>query len=267
MTTKLTIVGAAGRMGQALLQCSAHVSGIDIVGAVEREAHPDLGKDSGAVAEVKQTGVPLTTDLQKALGAADVLVDFTNASSVLASIRTAAAAGTAVVTGTTGLSDSESASLQEFAQSIPIVSAPNMSLGVNLLFAFVERAASILGPGYVVEIDETHHIHKKDAPSGTALRLGEKVAAGKGMDFDAVMVHDPEGQGDKHCSSKIVVRSHRQGEILGDHTVSFQNQGEKIEFTHHVCSRDALALGALQAAQWVVGQKPGLYSMQDVLGL
>ncbi len=142
-----------------------------------------------------------------------------------------------------------------------------MSLGVNLLFAFVERAASILGPGYVVEVDETHHIHKKDAPSGTALRLGEKAAAGKGLNFDDVFVHDPEGEGDKHSPSKIVIRSYRQGEVLGDHTVGFESQGEKIEFTHHIRSRDALALGALQAAEWIVSQKPGLYSMQDVLGL
>lgn len=250
-----------------LVRCASHVNGIELVGAVDREGHPDLRADCGDLAGVDATGIVLTDDLAAALQESDVLIDFTNHTCVLANIEAAVSAGKAVVSGTTGLTQSETASLKDLSASIPIVAAPNMSLGVNLLFAFVERAAAILGPDYSIEIDDTHHVHKKDAPSGTALRLGEKAAAGRQMDFPSVYEHDPEGKEKKRDLAKIIIRSHRRGEVVGDHTVSFKNSAENVEFTHHACSRDAFALGALQAAQWVAGQAPGLYSMQDVLGL
>jgi 4-hydroxy-tetrahydrodipicolinate reductase len=267
MGTKITIAGAAGRMGQMLVRCAETVPAVRVVGAVERPDHPDLGKDVGEIAGIAKTGILLSGDLAESLRDADVLVDFTSHDSTLLNVETAAQAGKAAVTGVTAMTEDESASLRQLANRIPVVASPNMSLGVNLLFAFVERAASVLGGDYSIEIDDTHHVHKKDSPSGTALRLGEKAAAGRGIDFSTEMIHDPEGKDGVADPAKIVVRSHRQGEVVGDHTVSFENSAEKIEFTHHAWTRDAFALGALQAAGWVVGREPGLYSMQDVLGL
>ena len=142
-----------------------------------------------------------------------------------------------------------------------------MSVGVNLLFSLVQKAAAALGTGYRVTVDETHHIHKLDAPSGTALRLGEKVAEGLKVDFKKVMVHNPTQPDDEHGKGRLVIVSHREGEVVGDHTVSFENEGERIEFTHHAWNRNAFAMGALRAAGWLKGRAPSIYTMQDVLGL
>ena len=265
--TKIVIAGAGGRMGHVLTRCAQGIDNIDVVGAVERADHPDMGKDAGLIAGIPETGISLSADLAAVLPNCDVLVDFTLHTAAPQNAKAAAEAGCAMVIGATGLSDKETAVVAKAAESVPIVWAPNMSLGVNLLFAVVRKAASVFGNGYGVEIDETHHVHKKDAPSGTALRLGEKVADGLNTDFSSVYVHDEGGRDDVHDPGRIVIRSHREGEVVGKHTVSFENEGEKVEFTHNARNRDAFAMGALRAAQWVVGRKPRIYDMQDVLDL
>jgi 4-hydroxy-tetrahydrodipicolinate reductase len=229
--------------------------------------HGELGRDIGLIAGLDKAGVMLTDDLGSVLSSADVLVDFTFHTVVPLNVKTASQMGRAIVVGTTGLNAAEIEAVKQAAGKVPVVLAPNMSLGVNLLFSMVRKAASVLGPNYRVEIDETHHVHKKDSPSGTALKLGEKVAEGLGVDFKNAMAHDADGVLRKHPVGKIVIRSHREGEVVGDHTVSFGNEAERIEFTHRAWSRESFAIGAIRAARWVVGRKPGLYDMQDVLGL
>jgi len=264
--TKVAILGAAGRMGIALTRYARQLENLKVVTAIEQQGNPTIGKDAGTVAGLCEIGVKITDD-PKAIANADVLIDFTFHTAVPENAKIAADFGKPIVIGTTGLNNEESAIIRKAAENIPIVWAPNMSLGINLLFATVKKAASVLGTVYRVEIDETHHVHKKDAPSGTALRLGKEVAGGRGQDFASVMAHDLEGSDREYPEGTIVIRSHREGEVVGDHTVSFENQGEKIEFTHHAWSRNAFALGALHAAQWIIGRKPGIYDMQDVLGL
>jgi len=265
--TKIVIAGAAGRMGQALVRCCRKLEAVELVGATERTGHASLGADVGTLAGIEPVGVLLTANLQSLLAAADVLIDFTFHTAVPGNVKLAAEAGRAAVVGTTALDDEEHSVVAKAADRIPIVLAPNMSLGVNLLFAMAKRAASVLGPDYRVTIDETHHVHKVDAPSGTALRLGEKVAEGAGVRFEAVMLHDEGGQASSYPAGRIAIRSFRKGEVVGDHTVSFENDCERVELTHHAWSRDALAMGALHAAKWVSTQRPRLYDMQDVLGL
>ena len=264
---KIVIAGAAGRMGQALVRCSQQLDNIELVGATERVDHESMGKDVGTLAGLDPVGVPLVSDLGKVLPEADVLIDFTYHTAVPVNATLAAQIGRAVVIGTTALDEEETATVNSAAGKVPIVWAPNMSVGVNLLFAVAKRAASVLGAGYQVSIDETHHIHKLDAPSGTALRLGEKVAEGAGVNFDDVMLHDEGGTLASYPEGKIAIRSFRDGEVVGDHTVRFANAVERIELMHHAESRDALAMGALHAAQWVSSRRPRLYDMQDVLGL
>ncbi len=266
-TVSIVIAGAAGRMGQALVRCARQVDGIALAGAVEHAAHAALGRDVGEIAGIGRVGVPLTADLAAALDAADVLIDFTLHSVVPTNVSAAARMGRAVVIGTTALTPEESMAVDKAAGTIPIVWAPNMSLGVNLLFAMSKRAAAILGDSYAVRIDDTHHIHKKDAPSGTALRLGEKVAEGAKVRFEEALLHDEGGTMDSYPDGRIVIRSFREGEIVGDHTVRFDGPGECVELVHHAKSRDAFAFGALHAARWVCSKRPRRYDMQDVLGL
>lgn len=265
--TKIVIAGAAGRMGQALVRCSRQVQGIELVGATEQPGHELMGRDAGEAAGIGATGVMLTADLAAVLNDADVLIDFTYHTAVPQNATLAARLKRAVVIGTTGLTDDESMLVDKAADRVPMVWAPNMSLGVNLLFAMSKKAAAVLGSSYEVSIDETHHIHKKDAPSGTALRLGERVAEGARVRFEDALLHDEGGLMDAYPPGRIVIRSHREGEVVGDHTVVFDGMGERVVLTHHLKSRDALALGALHAAKWVCTQRPRLYDMQDVLGL
>ncbi len=265
--TRVVIAGAAGRMGQTLIRCCAQSTATELAAAIEIEGHAALGRDAGAVAGVAPLGVPVTADLAAALERADVLIDFTYQQAVPGHAQLAAANRRAVVIGTTGLTPEEKAIVSAAADRVPIVWAPNMSLGVNLLFAMVRKAAQVLGPDYAVSVEDVHHIHKKDAPSGTALRLGEKVAEGAGVPFESVYVHDEEGRDGIADTSKIVIRSFRRGEVVGDHTVTFGSAAETVSFRHQAWNRDCFALGALRAATWVVTRKPRLYDMQDVLGL
>lgn len=264
---KVAIVGAAGRMGQTLVRCSKLMPGLQVVAAVDAAASPLCGKDSGLIAGIEENGIKITHDLAAAVKAADVLIDFSFHENVPVTIKLAAEHRKGVVIGTTGLNPEERAVVDQATKVIPIVSAPNMSLGVNLLFALVEQAAKVLGLDYDVEITEAHHKFKKDAPSGTALRLGEKVAAGRKQNFRDVAVYGREGLGGERPRGEIGIHALRAADIIGDHTVIFATEGERVEISHRATSRDAFAKGALHAGGWLVGQKPGLYDMQDVLGL
>lgn len=265
--TRVVIAGVCGRMGQALVSCSGRMQGLKVTGALEYSGHPSIGRDAGEVAGVGAIGVNVCADISAVIQDCDAVIDFTLHDAVPGNVIAAEAAGKAVVIGTTGLDASEAAVVRKCSEKIPIVWAPNMSLGVNLLFSALKKAGEVLGAGYSVEIDETHHVHKKDAPSGTALGMGRKVAEGMGVDFDSAWIHDEEGRHGLKEHGKIVIRSYRKGEVVGDHTVSFESPGERIEFTHHAWNREAFAAGALRAAQWVKGRRPGMYDMQAVLGL
>lgn len=265
--TKLAIIGAAGRMGQALVRCSRQTNDLQLVGAVEQSSCPLIGQDAGLVAGAGEIGLKIGADLSAAIRAADVAIDFSFHEVVPLTVRAAAQSGKAVVIGATGLNPDERATVTQAATVIPIVWAPNMSLGVNMLFSLVEQAARALGVNYDVEITEAHHRHKKDAPSGTALRLGESVAAGRGQTFKDVAIFGREGLGGERPRGQIGIHALRAADIIGDHTVLFATEGERVEISHRATSRDAFANGALRAALWVVGRQPGLYDMQDVLEL
>ncbi|MEI8122838.1 MAG: 4-hydroxy-tetrahydrodipicolinate reductase [bacterium] len=264
---KVAIVGAAGRMGQALVRCSKLMPEIELVAAVDQAACPLCGKDAGVVAGLGDIGIRITHDLPAAVKAADVLIDFSFHENVPVTVKLAAEHRKGVVIGTTGLNPEERAAVDLAAKAIPIVTAPNMSLGVNLLFALVEQAGKALGIEYDVEITETHHRYKKDAPSGTALRLGEKIAHGRKQAFRDVVVYGREGLSGERPKGQIGIHALRAADIIGDHTVLFATDGERVEISHRATSRDAFAKGALHAGAWLSGKKPGLYDMQDVLGL
>ncbi len=263
---KIAILGAAGRMGQALIRCSRNMPDLKVVAALESEQCPLLGKDAGIVAGVADIGVPLHADTRKAVHAANVLIDFSFPSVTLKHVQLAGELKKSMVIGTTGLNDNDAESIRRTALDIPVVWSPNMSLGVNLLFAMVEQTARRLA-AYDVEIIETHHQHKKDAPSGTALHLAKTVAAARGVALDNVVTHGRQGMMGERPLGQIGVHSIRAGDVVGDHTVIFATNGERLELTHRASSRDCLAMGALHAAEWVNGHAPGLFSMQNVLGI
>lgn len=264
---KVAIAGAAGRMGRMLVRYVAGTEGVQLAGASECEGHELLGADAGVVAGCPAAGVALVADIRAALAGADVLIDFTFHTVAPANVAAARATGKAVVIGTTGLTDEEAAAVRDAAAGVPVVWAPNMSLGMNLLFEMVRKAATMLGPEYDAEIVEVHHRRKKDAPSGTALRLGEKVAEGRGRAFRDVAVFGREGIVGERPAGQIGIHAVRSGDVVGDHTVSFATDGERVELTHRATSRAAFANGAMKAALWVAGRQPGLYDMRDVLGL
>jgi len=264
--TKIAIAGAAGRMGSAIVRCLLECDDLELAAAIEQAGHAALGQDVGALAGIADCGVRITDDLESVIQA-DVLIDFSFHEATVLNTEAAAVHRRAVVIGTTGLTAREAERVDRAADKVPIVWAPNMSVGVNLLFAAARKAAEVLGQDYRLAVDETHHVHKKDTPSGTALRLAEILAEACGKDLGDAMVQDPENPQDAAFRDRIVVCSHREGEVIGDHTVSFDNPMERIELTHHAWSRDTFARGALVAARWVSTKKPRLYDMQDVLGL
>jgi 4-hydroxy-tetrahydrodipicolinate reductase len=265
--TKVVVIGAAGRMGQTLVRCIRRMPEIQLVGAVERAGHLAVSADAGVVAGVGETGVIITSHLAEVATEADVLIDFSMHTAVSAHARLACDRGVNLVVGTTGLYDAEKAVLLEVAKCVAVVWAPNMSAGMNLLFALVNKAAAVLGPKYDVEIIEIHHRFKKDAPSGTALHLGERIAAGRKQDFKQIATFGRKGIAEGRPEGQIGIHAVRAGDVVGDHTVVFAIEGERLEFVHRATNREAFAMGALRAAQWVNGRKPGLYDMQDVLSL
>lgn len=271
MNIKVSVAGAAGHMGRALIRGmqSDHLEHLSLCGAFERSGHPDIGQDAGHLCGVGELGIQLTESIDAGAVHADVIIDFTAPVSTVSNCRWAAINGKALVIGTTGLSEEDRAVIRQAAESIPVVMAPNMSLGVNLLFSLVHQAAAALkGKGYDVEIIERHHRRKKDAPSGTALGLGREVASGFEWTLSQVAVDGRSGvTKEERPVEQIGFHAVRGGDIVGDHTVLFAAEGECIELSHRATSRDTFAMGALQAAFWVAGKKPGLYSMMDVLGL
>jgi 4-hydroxy-tetrahydrodipicolinate reductase len=264
---KVAILGAAGRMGQALVRNGLSMDGIALGSAVERADNPWVGRDAGLPGGAGETKIIIGADLRAALAASAVAIDFTFHSAVADNAELCAALGKPVVIGTTGLDEAEAARVRQAAKRVPIVWAPNYSLGVNLLFSLVQKTAKTLGLDYDIEVVEMHHHFKKDAPSGTALGLAKAAAAGRGQVLDEVLVHGRQGQTGERPRGEIGMHALRGGDVFGDHTVIFAAEGERVELTHKASGRDALARGALQAARWVAGRPAGLYDMQDVLGL
>jgi len=268
---KLLLIGAAGRMGLAItrLAGSGSVPGFRVVAAVDRPDSPLAGQDIGAAAGLPPLGVPVGADLSAALAAgADAAVDFSSPAASAAAAPVLAAAGLPWVVGTTGLGDAEKAAVARAATHIPVVLSANMSVGINLLYALVEQAARALrGRGYDCEITERHHRRKKDAPSGTALYLGEAAAAGYGWPLADVAVDGRSGLVGERPEKEIGFHAIRGGDIVGDHAVLFAADGECLELAHRATSRDTLAIGALRAAAWIPGRAPALYHMRHVLGL
>lgn len=262
--TTIAILGAAGRMGQMLLRCSKHFPDLRIIAACEQAGHAALGQNAGLLAGAGDLGVSLSDQWP---GEADAVIDFTFHTAVTAHLRQAVDYRQAVVLGTTGLSDDEKRHVTDAAKIIPIVRAPNFSLGVNLLLDLVRRAATVLGPAYDAEIIEMHHRLKKDAPSGTALGLAEALAAGRNVNLKHVATYGREGITGERPRGEIGIHALRGGDVVGDHTVMFAGDGERIELTHKASSREAFANGALHAAVWLQGKPAGLYTMRDVLGL
>jgi 4-hydroxy-tetrahydrodipicolinate reductase len=267
MTTRIAIAGAAGRMGRTLIEAVSQAEGVTVTAAFEHPEHGLIGSDAGLLAGLGGIGVPLTADVAAATGAFDVLIDFTRPQVTLANLAVCRAAGRRMVIGTTGFSDAEKAQLQAAGADIGIVFAPNMSVGVNLCLKLLDMAARVLGDEVDVEVIEAHHRHKVDAPSGTALRMGEVVAAALGRDLKECAVYGREGVTGERDRKTIGFETIRAGDIVGDHTVLFAGIGERIEITHKASSRMTFAKGAVRAADWLMGRGTGLYDMQDVLDL
>ena len=264
--TRIGILGAAGKMGREITRQISNRKDCKVGVAIEKKDSPFLGLDSGDLAGVHPNGCCLTDSLDAFIGKVDVLIDFSIPESTLNTVRFCCDNKLPIVIGTTGFGDKTSA-VTSSSSHIPIVLAPNMSIGVNLSFKVVELAAEILADQFDVEIIEAHHRDKIDAPSGTALRLGEIVAKKKGSDLKSVAVFGREGRTGPRKKETIGFETVRAGDIVGDHTVLFAGKGERIEITHRASDRSAFATGAIVAARWLDGKEPGLFDMQDVLGL
>ena len=264
---KLVIVGAAGRMGQMLVRTVTQTPGVCVHAALERDGSPALGRDSGALAGVGENGVPITADALEAVVHADGILDFSAPAVTVTMAMLAAQARVAHVIGTTGLGAAELAKIAAASRHAPIVRSGNMSLGVNLLAALVEKAARALGPAWDIEILEMHHRMKVDAPSGTALLLGEAAAEGRAIALADHSVRSRDGHTGARRDGDIGFATLRGGTVVGDHTVIFAGAGERLSLTHNAEDRGIFARGAVQAALWARGRKPGEYTMTDVLGL
>ena len=262
----VVIAGSTGRMGHALLEAVINDADLQLHAAIDRADSPQLGRDAGELIGAS-CGVKISADLSAALQGAQVLVDFTRPEASMAYLQACRQAGVAMVIGTTGFSPEQKEAIAAAAMDIPVVFAPNMSVGVNLLINLVQSAARVLAEGYDVEIIEAHHRHKVDAPSGTALRLGEAAAAALGRDLSECAVYGREGVTGERDPSTIGFATVRGGDVVGDHTVLFAGIGERVELTHKASSRATFALGAMRAAKFLAGKKQGLYDMRDVLGL
>ena len=264
MKPKLIICGAAGRMGRRIVALAAEENVFEITGAVDRSGHPDLGKDAGLLAGISQLNVKLADSLP---AKADALIDFSLPEAADKSIEFCAAGKTALVLGTTGLSDNQRKKVESASSKIPVICTTNMSVGMNTLFALVGKVASMLGPDYDIEIVEEHHRFKKDAPSGSALTLAENIAKATGRKFPDCLTHGRSGKDALRDKGTIGMHAVRAGDIVGIHSVIFSTLGETIVLNHNAHTRDTFVRGALRAAGWLIDKKPGLYSMADVLGL
>jgi 4-hydroxy-tetrahydrodipicolinate reductase len=263
----VVVCGAAGRMGGTLVRLVQENRAMKLVGAVEASDNPQIGKDAGEVAGVGKIGVPIVAEIAPLLKGAGVVIEFTAPTATLEHVKIAAEKNIPIVIGTTGLNPKQLDEIKKLSRKSRILISANMSLGVNLLVSLLGKVAAVLGDDYDVEIVEAHHRFKKDAPSGTALALAKPIAAALGRDLDQAGVCGRKGIVGERTKQEIGLLSVRAGDIVGEHTVIFGGLGERIEFIHRAQSRETFARGALRAAQWLVKQKKGLYSMQDVLGL
>jgi 4-hydroxy-tetrahydrodipicolinate reductase len=265
--TAIAITGAAGRMGRTLVQALGDREGLRLGAAFERPGLALLGADAGELAGVGSLGVPLTASLKDGLERFDVLVDFSVPAATLEAVSICRAGRKAMIIGTTGFDPAGRQAIESAARDIPIVMAPNYSIGVNLCYRLIELAAGVLGDDVDVEVIEAHHRGKVDAPSGTALKMGEVLARTLGRDLADSAVYGRHGTNGPRDRKTIGFETIRAGDIVGEHTVMFAGVGERIEITHRASSRLNFATGALRAAQWVAGRRNGLFDMQDVLGL
>jgi 4-hydroxy-tetrahydrodipicolinate reductase len=264
---KVAVCGAAGRMGQRIITSIIEADGVQFAGALERPGHPQIGEDAGQLAGCGKTDVLISDNLNAVVAACDVLIDFTSPKVSLKNLEVCALNKKSIVIGSTGFTPEERALAAELAKDIPAVLAPNMSVGVNVCFKVLKDVAKTLGDDFDVEIVELHHNKKKDSPSGTAVRMGEVVAEALGRDYNKVANYHREGICGERTQEEIGMQTVRGGDIVGEHTVYFIGMGERIEISHRAMSRDMFSRGSVRAAKWVIGKKPGLYDMQDVLGL
>jgi 4-hydroxy-tetrahydrodipicolinate reductase len=264
---EVVVAGAAGRMGSRLVALLQDEKGLDLVGALEAPGHAALGRDAGELAGVGRVGVALSDAAGTLIGNGRILVEFSVPEATMEHLRLVARQGARAVIGTTGLSPAQREEVASLARQAPILLSPNMSVGVNVAFKVLADMARLLGDDYDVEITEVHHRFKKDAPSGTALGMAEAVARALGRDLAKDAVYGRQGQTGERTRREIGVMSLRSGDVVGEHTVSFGALGERLELTHRAQSRDNFARGALRAARFIAEARPGLYSMQDVLGL
>jgi 4-hydroxy-tetrahydrodipicolinate reductase len=265
--TRIAITGAAGRMGRSLIEACHQTAGVEVTVALE---HPDsslLGSDAGDLVGIGKLGVLIGADIAAVVNAFDVLIDFTRPEPTLANLEVCRQAGRRMVIGTTGFSDEQQDQIKAASQAMGVVFAPNMSVGVNVCLKLLDMAARALGDDMDVEVIEAHHRHKVDAPSGTALRMGEVVAAALGRDLKTCAVYGREGNTGERERNTIGFETIRAGDIVGDHTVMFAGIGERIEITHKASSRMTFANGAVRAAGWLMDRQTGLFDMQDVLSL
>ena len=262
----IAITGASGRMGRALIQAVEANEQTTLTVATVSPSSSLAGSDAGEVAGIGKTGVPLTTHLNDGLNKADIVIDFTTPEATLAHLSQLAGSNTAIVIGTTGFTEAQLAELNAYAEQLPIVFAANYSVGVNLSLQLLRTAARVMGEDADIEIIEAHHRHKVDAPSGTALRMGEAVAETLGRDLSKCAVYGRQGQEGPRRDDTIGFATVRAGDIVGEHTVLFASEGERLEVTHKASSRQTFARGAVRASLWLSGRDKGLYDMEDVLG-
>jgi len=266
-TANIIIGGAAGRMGMRIVALLGEAPGLRLAAALEAATHPSLGRDAGELAGAGRLGIPITGDPKAAIVQDRMLVEFSVPEASLEHLRLVAAAGARAVIGTTGFSPAQREEIAALARRAAILVAPNMSVAVTLAFKVLALMATALGDSYDVEITETHHRFKKDAPSGTAVRMAEVIAEALGRDLSQVGVYGRHGLPGERTDKEIGVMSLRSGDVVGEHTVSFGTLGERLELTHRAHSRDTFARGALRAARWMIGRPPGRYSMHHVLGI
>jgi 4-hydroxy-tetrahydrodipicolinate reductase len=265
--TRIAITGAAGRMGRSLIEACQQTDSMEVTAALEHPGSSLLGSDAGDLAGMGKLGVLVGSDINAVIDEFDVLIDFTRPESTLLNLAACRKAGRRMVIGTTGFNDSQKTQIAEAAKDIAIVFAPNMSVGVNLCLKLLDTAARVLGDAVDIEVIEAHHRHKVDAPSGTALRMGEVVAGALGRDLKDCAVYGREGHTGERDHNTIGFETIRAGDIVGDHTVLFAGSGERVEITHKASSRMTFANGAARAAGWLMDRDTGLFDMQDVLGL
>lgn len=264
---RIAVVGASGRMGLCLIKAAALAKNAELAAAVSRPESLSIGRDAGELAGISVVGIKVVDDLAFVVDQFDVLIDFTRPDASMAFIEICREAGKKLVIGTTGYSDAQKALISEAAKDVAIVMAPNMSVGVNLSLKLLEMTAKVMGDYTDIEVIEAHHRHKVDAPSGTALRMGEVIADALGRDLKDCAIYGREGNTGERDRKTIGFSTIRAGDIVGEHTVMFADDGERVEITHKATSRMTFASGAVRAAVWLADKDSGLYDMQDVLGL